>query len=95
MQDQDFSNYQNASTIGDISALVKESESKTAAANDYCKANQREESQAEALKSEAAGEDEEKEPLKPSNGEWSPTQAILSAAYITIYLLFCSSYLSK
>ncbi|XP_027861113.1 receptor-type tyrosine-protein kinase FLT3 [Xiphophorus couchianus] len=69
MQDQDFSDYQNASTIGDISALVKESESKTAAANDYCKANQREESQAEALKSEAAGEDEEKEPLKPSNGE--------------------------
>ncbi|PWA18142.1 hypothetical protein CCH79_00004192 [Gambusia affinis] len=69
MQDQDFSDYQNASTIGDVSALVKESESKTAAANDYCKANQREESQAEALKSEAAGEDEEKEPLNPSNGE--------------------------
>ncbi|KAM4719088.1 receptor-type tyrosine-protein kinase FLT3-like [Anableps anableps] len=68
MHDQDLSGYQNASTIVDISALVKESENKTAAANDYCKANQREESKAEASKSESAVE-EEKEPLKPSNGE--------------------------
>lgn len=68
MHDQDVSVYQNASTIGDISALVKETGSKTAEANNYSKANLREETKAEALKSEAS-EKEEEEPLKPSDGE--------------------------
>lgn len=87
MHDQDVSDDQNASIIGDISALVKETGSKTAEANNYSKANLREETKTETLKSEAS-EKEEEEPLKPSDGEWSPTQIILSTAYITIYLLF-------
>ncbi|KAM4544380.1 receptor-type tyrosine-protein kinase FLT3-like [Fundulus diaphanus] len=68
MLDQTSSDYQNASTHVDISALVKESESKTVAANDYCKANLKEQTQAEASKWEAAVE-VEAEPLKLSGGE--------------------------
>ncbi|MEQ2225929.1 hypothetical protein ILYODFUR_022591 [Ilyodon furcidens] len=61
--DQNSSDYQNTSTCVDVSALVKESGSKSAAANDYCKANVREENKAEAWKSEVVVEEEE-EPLK-------------------------------
>ncbi|XP_047205497.1 receptor-type tyrosine-protein kinase FLT3 [Girardinichthys multiradiatus] len=59
--DQNSSDYQNTSTCVDVSALVKESGSKSAAANDYCKANVREENKAEAWKSEVVVEEE---PLK-------------------------------
>ncbi|XP_015239843.1 PREDICTED: receptor-type tyrosine-protein kinase FLT3-like [Cyprinodon variegatus] len=68
MHDQNSSDYQNASTIVDISASVKENGNQAEAVSDYREATAREESNVEALKSESAVGEEE-EPLKPSVGE--------------------------
>lgn len=66
MFDQICCDYQNLSTIVEISALVKQSEeNKTQATNEYYRANATEESKAETSDTLAA----EKELLKPSDTE--------------------------
>lgn len=63
MPDQTSSEYQNAPAINDISALTKQSESKTQLTNDYHRTNATEESRTEMSETEAA----EEKLLKPSD----------------------------
>ncbi|XP_072234196.1 receptor-type tyrosine-protein kinase FLT3 [Leuresthes tenuis] len=67
MLDQTSSDYQNAPTILDISALTKQDDSKAPPANDYCRAYSTEESKAGESSSGAVAVEEEL--LKPSHSE--------------------------
>lgn len=75
MPDQTSSEYKNTPAIIDISALTKQSESKTQLTNDYYRTNATEESRTEMSDTEAA----EEKLLKPPDTEWSPiTEHILT-----------------
>ncbi|XP_070784269.1 receptor-type tyrosine-protein kinase FLT3 [Enoplosus armatus] len=65
MLDQTSSDYQNPTTILDISALTKQNENKTQSANDYCRIHATEESKAEMSDTVAI----EEELLKPADTE--------------------------
>lgn len=65
MLDQTSSDYQNASTIVDISALTKQNENKSQSANEYCQTHPTEERKAGISDTVAA----EEEILKPSKKE--------------------------
>ncbi|KAM9712755.1 receptor-type tyrosine-protein kinase FLT3-like isoform 1-T1 [Menidia menidia] len=64
MHDQTSSDYQNATTILDISALTKQNDNKATSANNYCRAYSTEESKAGASNSVAVAVEEDL--LKPS-----------------------------
>ncbi|XP_073344451.1 receptor-type tyrosine-protein kinase FLT3 [Pagrus major] len=59
MLDQTSSDYQNAATVLDISAMAKQNESKTQSTNDYCQTNATEESKVEMCDSYTEAAEEE------------------------------------
>lgn len=67
MLDQTSDAYQNAATLLGISAMTKQSKSKTQATSDYRQTNATEESKVEMCDSD--GEAAEEELLKPSDAE--------------------------
>ncbi|GLD54768.1 receptor-type tyrosine-protein kinase FLT3 [Lates japonicus] len=67
MLDQTSSNYQNATTILDISALAKQEENKSQSANDYLRTHGTEESKAEMSDSDTGAAEEKL--MKPSDRE--------------------------
>lgn len=69
MLDQTSDTYQNAATLLGISAMAKQSESKTQATHDYRQTNVTEESKVEMCDSDTEAAEEEL--LKPPDAEWS------------------------
>lgn len=68
--DQTTSDYQNAATILDISALAKQDDNRTQSANDYRGIRSTEESKDAASDTEPAAADEKL--VKPPDTEWPP-----------------------